>query len=36
VTVAVDAAGPGDDPTLLAVFPNNAPSSTPTLITTLT
>jgi hypothetical protein len=28
ITVDVGSAGPGDDPSILAVFPNNAPSRT--------
>jgi hypothetical protein len=34
--VAVGSAQPGDDPSILALFPNNAPSRTPTVVTTTT
>ncbi len=36
ITVDVGSAGAGDDPTLLAIFPNNVPSRSPTLVTTST
>ncbi len=36
ITVDVGSAGPGDDPSILAVFPNNAPSRTPTIVDTST
>ena len=31
-----DPPGPGDDPSILALFPNNAPSRTPTIVGTQT
>ena len=34
ITVSAGSAGPGDDPSILALFPNNAPSRTPTIVTT--
>jgi minor extracellular serine protease Vpr len=34
IQVATGSAGPGDDPSILALFPNNAPSRTPTVVTT--
>jgi hypothetical protein len=34
ITVDVGSAEPGDDPGILALFPNNAPSHTPTVVTT--
>ncbi|HEU4526826.1 MAG TPA: S8 family serine peptidase [Actinomycetota bacterium] len=34
ITVSTGSAGPEDDPSILAVFPNNAPSRTPTVVTT--
>jgi subtilisin family serine protease len=34
ITVDVGSAAPGDDPTILALFPDNAPSRTPTLVET--
>jgi hypothetical protein len=36
IDVSVGSAGAGDDPSILAVFPNNAPSRTPTIVTTTT
>ena len=36
ISVTVGSAGSGDDPSILAVFPNNAPSRTPTIIETQT
>jgi subtilisin family serine protease len=36
IDVSVGSAGSGDDPSILAVFPNNAPSRTPTIVETLT
>lgn len=36
ITVSTGSAGPGDDPSILALFPNNAPSRTPTIVTTNT
>jgi subtilisin family serine protease len=34
IAVSIGSAGAGDDPSILAVFPNNAPSRTPTVVTT--
>src|SRR6266545_4668359 len=34
ITVSTGSAGPGDNPTILALFPDNAPSRTPTLVET--
>jgi subtilisin family serine protease len=34
ITVDVGSAEPGDDPSILALFPNNVPSHTPTVVTT--
>ena len=36
IDVSVGSAAAGDDPSILAVFPNNAPSRTPTIVETLT
>jgi subtilisin family serine protease len=36
IEVSVGSALAGDDPSILAVFPNNAPSRTPTIVTTST
>ncbi|HVD69988.1 MAG TPA: S8 family serine peptidase, partial [Actinomycetota bacterium] len=36
ISVSVGSAGAGDDPSILAVFPNNAPSRTPTIVETQT
>ncbi len=36
IDVSIGSAGAGDDPSILAVFPNNAPSRTPTVIETQT
>jgi minor extracellular serine protease Vpr len=36
INVAVGSAAPGDNPTILALFPNNAPSRSPTLVETET
>ena len=36
ISVSVGSAGSGDDPSILAVFPNNAPSRTPTIVETQT
>jgi minor extracellular serine protease Vpr len=36
IHVSVGSAGAGDDPSILAVFPNNAPSRVPTVVTTQT
>jgi minor extracellular serine protease Vpr len=36
IHVSKGSAGPGDDPSILAVFPNNRPTRTPTIITTRT
>jgi hypothetical protein len=36
ITVSTGSAGPGDDPSILGLFPNNAPSRTPTVVTTNT
>ncbi len=36
ITVSTGSAGPGDNPTILALFPDNAPSRTPTLVETQT
>jgi hypothetical protein len=36
VTVQAGSAAPGDDPSILAVFPNNAPGSQHTIVTTTT
>jgi hypothetical protein len=34
--VSRGSAGPGEDPTVLVAFPNNAPASSTTLVTTRT
>jgi hypothetical protein len=34
IRAAKGSAGPGDDPSILAVFPDNAPSRTPAVVTT--
>ena len=34
VEVSAGSAGPGDDPGILALFPNNAPKQTPTIVQT--
>ena len=34
ITVDTGSADPGDNPSILALFPNNAPSRTPTIVTT--
>jgi minor extracellular serine protease Vpr len=36
IEVDVGSAAPGDDPSILGLFPNNAPSRTPTVVTTST
>jgi len=36
ISVSVGSAGTGDDPSILAVFPNNSPSRTPTIVETQT
>jgi len=36
ITVSTGSAAQGDNPSILAVFPNNAPSRTPTVVTTQT
>ncbi len=36
IEVSTGSAAPGDDPGILALFPNNAPSRTPTVVTTNT
>ncbi len=36
IEVATGSAGPGDDPSILALFPNNKPSRNPTIVTTTT
>jgi hypothetical protein len=36
IRVARGSAGPGDDPSILALFPDNAPALTPTVVTTKT
>ncbi len=36
IEVSTGSAGPGDDPDILALFPNNAPSRNPTVVTTNT
>jgi leucyl-tRNA synthetase len=36
ISVSVGSASPGDDPSILGVFPNNAPSRTPTVVATQT
>ena len=36
ITVSTGSADPGDNPTILALFPDNAPSRTPTLVETQT
>ena len=35
-TVSVGSAAPGDDPSILAVFPNNAPGDQHTIVSTTT
>ena len=36
ISVSTGSAGPGEDPSILALFPNNAPSRTPTVVETHT
>jgi subtilisin family serine protease len=36
INVSVGSAAPGDDPSILVLFPNNAPSRNPTVVTTKT
>ena len=36
IVVSTGSAAPGDDPSLLAVFPDNEPSRTPRVVTTTT
>jgi hypothetical protein len=36
ITVSTGSAAPGDDPGILVLFPNNAPSRTPTIVETST